>query len=526
METKFEFEYLIIGAGPAGVQLGYHLEQAGRDYLILEGSDSPGAFFQRFPRHRTLISTNKVYTGYEDPEINLRWDWNSILSHDEKLRFKEYSKRYFPGADDFVDYLRDYVTYYELKIRYETQVVRIRKNGSFSVWDSEGNVYGCQRLIIATGVSKPYIPDIPGIELAENYTTVSVDPKDFINQRVLILGKGNSAFETADNLIETTALVHVSSPNPIKMAWQTHFVGNLRAVNNNILDTYQLKSQNAILDATVDKIVRKDDKFIVSVSYAHAHGEQEDLVYDRIIACTGFRFDDSFFEENCKPELVINDRFPKQTSAWESTNIEGLYFAGALTQMRDYRKSTSAFIHGFRYNVLALHRILEQRYHQQAWPSTTIDHSPQGITDAVIQRVNQTSALWQQFGFLCDLIVVPDDSDQAHYYPEVPVDYIRDTDFGQHAHYYLITLEYGPNHDAADPFNVTRIQREDVARADQSNFLHPVIRRFEKDKLVAEHHIIEDLEAEWFEPEHIDPLHAFFTEQLAETAAQKERVYA
>ncbi len=78
MDTKFEFDYLIIGAGPAGLQLGYYLEQAKRDYLILESSDSSGAFFQQYPRHRTLISTNKVHTGYDDPEINLRWDWNSL----------------------------------------------------------------------------------------------------------------------------------------------------------------------------------------------------------------------------------------------------------------------------------------------------------------------------------------------------------------------------------------------------------------------------------------------------------------
>src|SRR6185369_3456681 len=63
-----EFEVLILGAGPAGLQLGHHLSRAGRSYLILEAGDRPGAFFQRFPRHRTLISSNKVYTGYDDPE--------------------------------------------------------------------------------------------------------------------------------------------------------------------------------------------------------------------------------------------------------------------------------------------------------------------------------------------------------------------------------------------------------------------------------------------------------------------------
>jgi hypothetical protein len=45
--------------------------------------------------------------------------------------------------------------------------------------------------------------------------------------------------------METAAVIHVAGPHSIRMAWRTHYVGHLRAVNNNFLDTYQLKSQNA-----------------------------------------------------------------------------------------------------------------------------------------------------------------------------------------------------------------------------------------------------------------------------------------
>ena len=30
------FGYLVIGAGPAGLQLAYNLEKAGRDYMVLD----------------------------------------------------------------------------------------------------------------------------------------------------------------------------------------------------------------------------------------------------------------------------------------------------------------------------------------------------------------------------------------------------------------------------------------------------------------------------------------------------------
>ena len=46
--------------------------------------------------------------------------------------------------------------------------------------------------------SKPNSPDIPGIELTENYCDCSVAREEFINQRALIPGKGTSAFETTN----------------------------------------------------------------------------------------------------------------------------------------------------------------------------------------------------------------------------------------------------------------------------------------------------------------------------------------
>ena len=64
---------------------------------------------------------------------------------------------------------------------------------------------------------------------------------------------------TADNLTGSTALIHIVSPEPVKFAWKTHYVGDLRAVNNNFLDTYQLKSQNAVLDANIVNIKRNND---------------------------------------------------------------------------------------------------------------------------------------------------------------------------------------------------------------------------------------------------------------------------
>ena len=513
-----QYEYLIVGAGPAGLQLGYYLEKAGHNYLILEQGPGAGNFFKTFPRHRMLISINKVFTGYDEREVNLRWDWNSLLSDSDEMLFKNYSKEYFPQADDFVRYLEDYARHFNLNVQYETKVEEIEKteDGGFRLRTSTGEDLVCRRLVIASGVTKLYLPDIPGIELAEKYTEMSVDPQDFVNQTVLIVGKGNSGFETADNLVGTAALIHIASPSPVKMAWETKFVGHLRALNNNFLDTYQLKMQNAVLDATVKKIERRDGKYVVSVSYTHASGEQEDLIYDRVILCTGWRFDDSMFEKECKPALVYNDKLPAQTHEYESTNVKGLYFAGTLMQMRDYKKKQSGFIHGFRYNVKALYHILEQKYHGHEWPSELLEANPEALARAIIDRVNYTSALWQQTGYLCDLLVVDEEKQEARYYEELPADYVHESDFGQNEHYYTVMLEFGKID--GDPFSINR--KPDAQHAASSSFLHPVVRRFSRGKLISEHHLLEDLFGEWRKEQvHVQPLLAYLSTELSALSA-------
>ena len=102
-------EYLVIGAGPGGPAARL-LPRARRARLPdpRGRATHPATFFRTFPRHRRLISINKPHTGWDDPELNLRMDWNSLLSDDPDLLFTRYSERYFPDADDLVRYLADF----------------------------------------------------------------------------------------------------------------------------------------------------------------------------------------------------------------------------------------------------------------------------------------------------------------------------------------------------------------------------------------------------------------------------------
>jgi hypothetical protein len=83
--------------------------------------------------------------------------------------------------------------------------------------------------------------------------------------------------------------------------------------------------------------------------------------------------------------------------------------------------------------------------------------------------------------------------------------------------HFTVTLEYGPDHDRFDPFDVTvgRIAQSDAERAAKGRYLHPVVRAYRRGELVGEHHVTENLENQWTdEAVHRAPLRAFLAREL------------
>jgi hypothetical protein len=138
--------------------------------------------------------------------------------------------------------------------------------------------------------------------------------------------------------------------------------------------------------------------------------------------------------------------------------------------------------------------MLEKKHHRREWPAREIEPTPEGLVEAALVRLNRTAALWQQTGFLHDVIVVDEGWDRAVYYEEMPLAYVQQSAIGDNRHYYTITLEHEPG-------------------------LHPAIRRWCGRRLVSEQHLPEDLSGEWTKQDaHVAPLRFFFMEQLLEAA--------
>ncbi|MFC4535387.1 NAD(P)-binding domain-containing protein [Sphaerisporangium dianthi] len=504
--------YLIIGAGPAGLQLSYYLERAGADYLTLEREDAPGGFFSRYPRHRRLISLNKVHTAEKDPEILLRWDWNSLLNDSPELMFPRYSQEYFPCADDLVRYLADFQREHALNVRYSTPVERVEKaDGVFLAHTASGEVLRAECLIVATGWGGPHIPDIPGIELAMGYEDVPTSGEHFTGKRVLIIGKGNSAFETAQSMLDRAAIIHLASPSPVTLAWNTKHPGNVRGQYGALLDSYWFKTLHGVLECRVDRLWQEGDVYKAAITYTLAEGEQALLEYDAVIRCTGFTMDTGLFDESCRPALTPNGRMPAVRPDFQSANVDGLYFAGTLAQARDFKRASSAFIDGFRYNLRTLAALLAERYESAPLDRQVLPPSADRLTATMLERVNYSSALWTQFEYLCDAYVVDEDAGVVVQYQDLPEDYAVER-FAAHPLCFTVTLRWGRDRHE-DVFAIQRHPTPD--RAHESAFLHPVIRVWQHGEQAGERHLLEDLLAQWRDPvRHVAPLEAFLAPYL------------
>ncbi|KAM4881006.1 FAD-dependent oxidoreductase domain-containing protein 2 [Thomomys bottae] len=553
-------DYCVLGAGPAGLQMASFLQRAGRDYAVFERAPAPGSFFTRYPRHRKLISINKRFTGKANAEFNLRHDWNSLLSPDPRLLFRHYSRAYFPDAGDMVRYLRDFAHLLGLHVLYNTTIAHVTLDKDSRAWnghyfiltDQKGQAYQCSVLLVATGLSVPNQVDFPGSELVEGYESVSTNPEDFVGQNVLILGHGNSAFETAENILGVTNFVHMLSRSRVRLSWATHYVGDVRAINNGLLDTYQLKSLDGLLESDLADLAFVKDrkgKFHITLKYfleeANASQSadsvtlpQDDsdnfamrVAYDRVIRCLGWKFDFSIFNQSLRLSSgsEFGKKYPLIRASYESKGSRGLFILGTASHSVDYRKSAGGFIHGFRYTVRAVHRLLEHRHHGVAWPSTQYPITQ--LTSSIVRRVNEASGLYQMFGVLADIILLNENATAFEYLEEFPVQMLPqlETLTGKKAQHglFIINMEYGKNFSGPDK-DVFFYDRSvgHIEDAWQSNFLHPVLYYYarlptEQDvrfrpahwplpRPAAIHHIVEDFLTDWTAPVgHILPLRRF-----------------
>ena len=166
-------EYLVVGAGPAGLQAAYFLKKFGLDHAVVDAADGPASFFRKYPVGRQLISINKRHLPdlapldeAERADFALRHDWNSLLSDERAPLMRDFSEAYYPAADDLVRYLEAFEARHELEVVYGAKVLSVdrRAGGGFDVRirarGAEVTIRA-QIVLVAAGLAKQAPPDLP-----------------------------------------------------------------------------------------------------------------------------------------------------------------------------------------------------------------------------------------------------------------------------------------------------------------------------------------------------------------------------
>ncbi|MCF6439141.1 NAD(P)-binding domain-containing protein [Pseudoalteromonas luteoviolacea] len=486
-------QVVIIGAGPAGMQLSYFLNKAGVSHVVLERADIPGSFFATYPVHRKLISINKVHTGFDDKTKNLRWDWNSLLNDDDDFSFKDFDQSYYPSSDKLVEYMAQFATRYELPIQFNTHVDSITKTNSQFVINCRNNkTYNADILVDATGIGELNVPNIDGIEHVIPYTEMSNDVSQFKNKRILILGKGNSAFETADSLMEVSANTHVISPKDFNFAWVSHYPGHLRSVNQGFLDTFFLKQQNAILNGTIASIKPTEQgQYLVDMIFSE-DGERELNTYDHIVNCSGFKCNFDHYSADLKPDLCLMDKFPKLNHQWQSTNIDNLFFCGANMQCNDYKDSSTPFVHGIRHNAQTLAEILVNKLQNRTWQAKQTITAETDLYDAISEQIRRATTIWFLFGNVYDVYAL-DAQNNFQFYESIPKLVFEQDELFKNFSGYTLEFSYKlPKDESEKPKFSTH------------GFLHPIIMKYQGGECIDEIHMLEDIYSEWEDLDKLD----------------------
>jgi putative flavoprotein involved in K+ transport len=187
--TPTHIETVIIGAGQAGLSTGYHLQQCGRPFVILDASSRVGDNWRR------QWDTLKLYSPAK-------------YDHLPGMRFPA-DPWSFPTKDQVGDYLETYARSFDLPIRLDTRVESLESldGGGYRVTTDRGT-WTCDNVVVATGTFGR-TPKIPAVaqeldpSILQLHSSEYRRPGQLRDGPVLVVGASHSGCDIAYEVAES-----------------------------------------------------------------------------------------------------------------------------------------------------------------------------------------------------------------------------------------------------------------------------------------------------------------------------------
>ena len=309
--NKMKYDVIIIGAGPIGLACGVEAEKHKLGYLIIEKGCLVNSIFN-YPTNMTFFSTSERLEIGDVP----------FISHGPK-----------PTRTEALEYYRRVKSSWDLNVNLYEKVISVEgEKNNFKV-TTDKNIYQAANVIVSTGFFDyaNYL-NIPGEDLpkVKHYYD---DPHPYIDQKIVVVGGGNSAvdvaLETFRRGADVTMVIKKDKIDDGVKYW----------VKPDIENRISEGSIKAYFNSRLTQIREKE------VDIATPDGELT-IENDFVLAMTGYHPDFDFLA-SMGIELT-EKREPVYNPETFETNIPGIFLAGVVSGGMD---TSRWFIENSRYHA-------------------------------------------------------------------------------------------------------------------------------------------------------------------------------
>ena len=319
-----DVEVAVIGAGQAGLTMGYFLVRQGRRFVIVERADSIGSAWRERWESLTLF-TPRRYSAL--PGLPFPGDPDG-----------------YPTRDEVIAYLERYAETFQLPIELNSEVKKLKVGDEVRFrLELEHRTIAADQVVVATGpFQKPFVPKLAQKLSPDVFQTHAVGyrrPSDVPQGTVLVVGGGNTGFQTAKELSATHKVVlSVGSrqkPLPQRLLGRDLFWWLTKAgiLNKNIESRLgrKLSTRDTLIGSSPRELKRRygvelKRRALDADGRRVRFEDGTEFEVDAVIWATGYRPDYS------RIRLPVFDDGGRLRHRRGATDVLGLYFLGLTWQ--------------------------------------------------------------------------------------------------------------------------------------------------------------------------------------------------